>query len=121
MGPPCFNRWPSIWTDVKSRWVAGPSRSHSCAALTTDGAADMSYKAIYTYAWDLAEIGVGAAINECHSLGLDTVTIAGTYHAGKFLRPHGKSGKVYFPEDGTAYFQTDPVHYGTIKPLPNTL
>ena len=30
----------------------------------------------------------------------DTVTVAGSYHAGKFLRPHGK-GKVYFPEDGT--------------------
>ncbi len=24
---------------------------------------------------------------------------------GKFLRPHGKTGKVYFPEDGTVYFK----------------
>ena len=39
------------------------------------------------------------------SLGLDTVTIAGSYHAGKFLRPHGKTGKVYFPEDGAVYFR----------------
>lgn len=81
----------------------------------------MSYKAIYSYAWDLAETGVGAAIDEFQGLGLDTVTIAGTYHAGKFLRPHGKSGKVYFPEDGTAYFHTDPSRYGAIKPLPNSL
>jgi hypothetical protein len=35
--------------------------------------------------------------------------MAGSYHAGKFLRPHGKSGKVYFPEDGTAYFRTDTI------------
>ena len=53
----------------------------------------MSYKAIYSYAWDLAETGTGAAIDEFLELGLDTVTIAGSYHAGKFLRPHGKAGK----------------------------
>ena len=40
-------------------------------------------------------------------LGLDTVTLAGSYHAGKFLRPHGQSGKVYFPEDGTVYFKAN--------------
>lgn len=81
----------------------------------------MSYKAIYSYAWDLAETGVSAAIDEFVSLGLDTVTIAGSYHAGKFLRPHGKNGKVYFPEDGTAYFRTDASRYGPIKPLPNSM
>jgi hypothetical protein len=81
----------------------------------------MSYKAIYSYAWDLAEAGVGAAIDEFLALGLDTVTIAGSYHAGKFLRPHGKAGKVYFPEDGTAYFRTDASRYGAIKPLPSSL
>lgn len=81
----------------------------------------MSYKAIYSYAWDLAETGVGAAIDEFQALGLDTVTIAGSYHAGKFLRPHGKAAKVYFPEDGTTYFATDVSRYGAIKPLPNSL
>ena len=77
----------------------------------------MSYKAIYTYAWDLAETGVAAAANEFRDLGLDTVTIAGSYHAGKFLRPHGKAGKVYFPDDGTVYFNADPSRYGAIKPV----
>jgi hypothetical protein len=81
----------------------------------------MSYKAIYTYAWDLAEDGVGASVKEFRRLGLDTVTIAGSYHAGKFLRPHGKGGKVYFPEDGTAYFRTNALRYGAIKPLPNSM
>lgn len=81
----------------------------------------MSYKAIYTYAWDLAEAGVPAAVDEFLSLGLDTVTIAGSYHAGKFLRPHGKAGKVYFPEDGTVYFDADPSRYGAIKPVPNSM
>jgi hypothetical protein len=81
----------------------------------------VSYKAIYTYAWDLAETGVGAAAAEFRSLGLDTVTIAGSYHAGKFLRPHGGAGKVVFPEDGTVYFNADPARYGAIKPIANSL
>lgn len=79
----------------------------------------MSYKAIYTYAWDLAETGVPAAAKEFRDLGLDTVTIAGSYHAGKFMRPHGKAGKVYFPDDGTVYFKPDLSRYGAIKPVPN--
>ena len=81
----------------------------------------MSYKAIYTYAWDLAETGVSSAADEFRGLGLDTVTIAGSYHAGKFMRPHGKTGKVYFPEDGTVYFNADASRYGAIKPLANSL
>jgi hypothetical protein len=81
----------------------------------------MTYRAIYAYAWDLAETGVAAATAEFRDLGLDTITIAGSYHAGKFLRPHGTTGKVYFPEDGTVYFRADPSRYGAIKPVPNSM
>ncbi|MFC3706125.1 hypothetical protein ACFOOL_15340 [Devosia honganensis] len=81
----------------------------------------MSYKAILTYAWDLHEHGVSGAVSEFAAMGLDTVTMAGTYHAGKFLRPQGKSGKVYFPEDGTAYFRHDDSRYGAIRPIGNSL
>ena len=81
----------------------------------------MSYKAIYTYAWDLAEEGVSKAVGQFEALGLDTVTIAGSYHAGKFLRPHGRAGKVYFPEDGTVYFKANLARYGAIKPVANSL
>jgi hypothetical protein len=76
----------------------------------------MSYKAIYAYPWDLAEIGVPEAVAQFRGLGLDTVTIAGSYHAGKFLRPHGATGKIYFPEDGTVYFLPNESRYGAIKP-----
>lgn len=81
----------------------------------------MTYRAIYTYAWDLAETGIPAAVDEFHALHLDTVTIAGSYHAGKFLRPHGKHGKVAMLEDGTVYFHADPSRYGAIKPLANSI
>lgn len=81
----------------------------------------MSYQAIYAYAWDLAETGVSEAAVQFRALGLDTVTMAGSYHAGKFLRPHGKTGKIYFPEDGTVYFNADHSRYGRIKPVANSL
>ena len=81
----------------------------------------MTYRAIYAYAWDIAERGVDAFVAEVRALGLDTVTLAGAYHAGKFIRPRGKAGKVYFPEDGTAYFRVDPARYGAIKPVLNSL
>ncbi|MGA2794479.1 MAG: hypothetical protein ABSE69_13285 [Roseiarcus sp.] len=81
----------------------------------------MGYKAIYTYAWDLAEIGAADAASRFQRLGLDTITIAGSYHAGKFLRPHGGAGKVYFPEDGTVYFKADHSRYGRIKPVGHSM
>jgi hypothetical protein len=81
----------------------------------------MSYRAIYAYPWDLADEGVGDAIGQIKALGVDTVTIAGSYHAGKFLRPHGRTGRVFFPEDGTVYFNADAARYGAIKPIVNSL
>ncbi len=81
----------------------------------------MGYKAIYAYPWDIAETGVSAAVERFVALGLDTVTIVGSYHAGKFLRPHGQTGKVYFPEDGAVYFKPDPSRYGAIKPIAHSM
>lgn len=81
----------------------------------------MSYRAIYVYAWDLADVELDETVADLRGLGLDTLTIAGSYHAGKFLRPHGRSGKVIFPEDGTIYFRADQTRYGTIRPLENSL
>ncbi|MCB1487311.1 MAG: hypothetical protein KDJ88_07620, partial [Bauldia sp.] len=81
----------------------------------------MSYRAMYAYAWDLAERDLGAVADEVRGLGLDTITLATSYHAGKFLRPRGKTGKVYFPEDGTAYYRPDPSRYAALKPVENSL
>ena len=68
----------------------------------------MTYRAIYAYAWDIAELGVAEFVAEMRALGLDTVTLAGATTPAKFIRPQGKAGKVYFPEDGTVYFRADP-------------
>jgi hypothetical protein len=81
----------------------------------------MSYRAIYAYPWNVADEGVSEVIGTVGALGIDTLTVAGSYHAGKFLHPHARSGKVYFPEDGTVYFAADPARYGTIKPVRSSL
>ncbi len=80
----------------------------------------MTYRAIYAYAWDIAERGVAESVAEIAGLGLNTVTLAAAYHAGKFLRPRGRH-KVFFPEDGTAYFRFDATRYGEVKPALNSL
>jgi len=77
----------------------------------------MSYRAIYAYPWNLFDEGVPGVTGAVRALGIDTITLAGSYHAGKFLHPHGRRRKVYFPEDGTVYFSADPGRYGTIKPV----
>lgn len=76
----------------------------------------MAHRSMYCYPWDLAEAGVSTVAGELQARHIDVITLAGAYHAGKFLRPHGRSGKVYFPDDGTAYFKTRRERYGAIKP-----
>lgn len=78
-------------------------------------------KAIYLYAWDLLDEGVAEVAARLRDVGADTATMAAAYHAGKFIRPHGRSGKVYFPEDGTIYFRHRPERYARVSPLPNAM
>ena len=81
----------------------------------------MFYRAMYTYAWDIAEHGVPAISAELGARGINTITLASSYHAGKFIRPRGRAGKVYFPEDGVVYFRHDAKAYGEIRPQPSVL
>ena len=81
----------------------------------------MSKLSMYSYSWDLAENGVTKSVEEFKKLGINAVTLASSYHAGKFLRPKSKINKVYFPEDGTVYFKSDASRYGAIKPISNSI
>jgi hypothetical protein len=106
-------RWPG------GAWPGGALTSRTiCGNAPRDA---MTYRAIYVYPWDLADEGVDAVAGEVRRLGLNTITVAGSYHAGKFLRPHGLSSRVFFPEDGTVYFRPDPARYGTITPILSSL
>lgn len=80
----------------------------------------MEWRSAFTYAWDLAERGTAESAIELREIGLNAITVAGSYHAGKFLRPRA-AGKVYFPEDGTIYFRHDPSLYGDIRPARNSI
>lgn len=60
---------------------------------------------VWTYPWDVADQGVPAILDEIRSLGLNTISLATSYHAGRFVQPRGKQRKSYFPEDGTVYFR----------------
>ncbi|NJO32091.1 MAG: hypothetical protein HC869_02130 [Rhodospirillales bacterium] len=73
-------------------------------------------KAIYAYAWDLADEGVAEVAARLRDVGADSIALATAYHAGKFIRPHGRSGKVLFPEDGAIFFRHRPERYGSIQP-----
>jgi hypothetical protein len=77
-------------------------------------------RAMFCYSWDLAEAGVAAVAEDLRAKHINTITLAGAYHAGKFIRPHGSAGKIYFPEDGTAYFKFRPKRYGAITPHANS-
>ncbi len=50
--------------------------------------------------------------------GVGGISLATVYHAGRFLQPRSPRRKVYFPEDGTVYFDITPSKYDSslIKP-----
>ncbi|BCH21988.1 hypothetical protein [Mesorhizobium sp. L-8-3] len=61
---------------------------------------------MWTYPWDIQDIGYDTVERELRErAGLDTVSVATSYHAGRFLQPRSPRRKAYFPEDGTIYFE----------------
>lgn len=63
---------------------------------------------MWTYPWDIQDIGYETVERELmQRAGLDTISLATSYHAGRFLQPRSPLRKAYFPEDGTIYFRPD--------------
>ncbi|TPW30073.1 hypothetical protein FJU08_12150 [Martelella alba] len=81
-----------------------------------NGTADDKYRGLFAYGWDIAEMDDDRFVDEAHRLGLNTITYAAAYHAGKFTRPKGVHGKIFFPEDGRTHFRSDASRYEAIKP-----
>jgi len=63
---------------------------------------------MWIYPWDIIDMGTDKVLQElqegAHVGGLSVAT---SYHAGRFLQPRSPGRKVYFPEDGTIYFEPD--------------
>ncbi|WP_158813463.1 hypothetical protein [Methylocapsa sp. S129] len=63
---------------------------------------------MWTYPWDVQDCGFEATVADLRErAGLTSVSLAASYHAGRFLQPRSPVRKVYFPEDGTIYFQPE--------------
>ncbi|WHO76914.1 hypothetical protein [Rhizobium sp. BT03] len=63
---------------------------------------------MWTYPWDIQDQGLDAIAAEFRNrAGLNTISMATSYHAGRFLQPRSPRQKAYFPEDGTVYFRPD--------------
>jgi hypothetical protein len=77
-------------------------------------------RSIWAYPWDIQDQGLEALSVELRDrAGLNTVSLATSYHAGRFLQPRSPRQKAYFPEDGTVYFRPDEALWAdkTIRPL----
>lgn len=82
------------------------------------GAVDAS---MWIYLWDIQDEGFAPALRRLKESGLNALSMATAYHAGKFLLPHNPKRKVYFPEDGTVYFEPAMRLYGSVRPVASTL
>jgi len=61
---------------------------------------------MWTYPWDVLDIGFETVVAELRGRAkANGISLATSYHAGRFLQPRGVRRRVYFPEDGTIYFQ----------------
>lgn len=77
---------------------------------------------LWTYPWDLLDEGPERALAQiAEDGGFTGVSLAATYHATKALLPHNPKRKVYFAEDGVAYFRVRPERYGVIVPRQSAL
>ncbi|MCF3640405.1 hypothetical protein LXM94_10555 [Rhizobium sp. TRM95111] len=61
---------------------------------------------MWTYPWDVQDQTVAGTLADLGGrAGLNTISLATSYHAGRFLQPRSPTQKAYFPEDGTIYFR----------------
>jgi hypothetical protein len=74
---------------------------------------------MWTYPWDVLDIGTETVLDDIlDRAGVTGVSLATSYHAGRFLGPRNPRRRVYFPEDGTLYFRADPRRYERLKLQP---
>ena len=60
---------------------------------------------MWTYPWDVQDLSAGTVVDDLRGAGLNAVSLATSYHAGRFLQARSPVRKSYYPEDGTIYFE----------------
>lgn len=68
----------------------------------------MTEVSIWAYPWDLHDLGLPLALERITAAGVNMVSLATSYHAGRFLQPGNPRRRVWFPQDGTVYYRPDP-------------
>ncbi|WP_095198058.1 hypothetical protein [Mesorhizobium carmichaelinearum] len=79
----------------------------------------MQQLSMWTYPWDVQDLGLETVERDLvQRAGLNMISLATSYHAGRFLQPRSPRRKAYFPEDGTIYFKPTPSRWAglTIQP-----
>ena len=73
---------------------------------------------IWIYPWDLIDEGIEKTLDRLAESRLTSISLAVSYHSGKFLRPHSQNHKIYFTEDGVIYYNSkkDIFRDNNIKP-----
>ncbi|HXT34582.1 MAG TPA: hypothetical protein VN837_03300 [Chloroflexota bacterium] len=73
---------------------------------------DPFFASVYAYPWDVIDESVDVFCrNAREQLGVDTISLAVSYHAAKLILPHNPRRKIYYPEDGSLYFRPDPAAF----------
>jgi hypothetical protein len=62
---------------------------------------------MWSYPWDLDDLGIAYALKDMRDHNLTGVSLITSYHAGRFLQIRSRKRKVYFPEDGVLYYPSD--------------
>ncbi|MCH2662640.1 hypothetical protein MK163_19530, partial [bacterium] len=75
---------------------------------------------IYTYPWDLADEGIDQALDRiADTAGLNSVSLAQSYHVSTYFLPRNPVRPLYWGEEGAIYFQPSQSFYreSPIEPL----
>ena len=71
---------------------------------------------VWAYPWDLHDDpGAVAAVA---ATGADAISLATSYHAGRFLQPGNPRRRVVFPEDGTVYYPPNSARWADAEIAP---
>lgn len=76
------------------------------------------HASMWTYPWDVQDLSADRVVGELTEAGLDTISLATSYHAGRFLQPRSPYRKSYYPEDGTIYFEPTPGRWTDLRLQP---
>ncbi len=71
---------------------------------------------VWTYPWDIADEGIGAALDWLQDAGFDAIELCPNYHAISTFSARNRKRSQHYSEQGAVYFPARLERYGRIKP-----